>query len=162
MRQLIRVRRKAILAALLAAAFLLLAACWGGSPTWDLADNFSLEKNPSGPWTFGWQDRLGGKLNSYDLVWGTQQDSEVKGFFSPGWFGPVRAWCKTRADARQMAAALPRPGELPYPDHWVEANFAGEEVVRQAAGLPSYPDPFGYVGKNISAGPFGSWGYFWE
>ena len=130
--------------------------------TWDLCSDFSTEKNSGGSWTYGWKESAGGDFTAYDLLWGTQKECAIKGFFAPGWFGPVRAWCKTRADAERMVDALPPPGELYYPDHWVEANFQGEEVVRQAAGLPSYPNPTGFVAKNLSETAFGSWGYFWE
>ena len=129
---------------------------------WELAADFSLDKNPDGAWTFGWQEKPGGEVDPYDLLWGTQKDAPTKGFFAPGWFGPVRAWCATRADTNEMLTRLPPPGEFPYPDHWVEANFSGEEVKRQAAGLPSYPDPSGYVSKNTSPDGFSSWGYLWE
>src|SRR6266851_2238839 len=60
---------------------------------WDLATDFSVDKNPNGVWTFGWQQKRGGKINPYDLLWGTQKDAPIKGFWAPGWFGPVRAWC---------------------------------------------------------------------
>lgn len=141
---------------------LLLMSSWCAAQTWDLGNDFSLDKNSNGAWTFGWVAKPGDKLNNYDLLWGTQKGIEPKGFWSPGWFGPVRAWCKERSDASKMLSALPPPGTLPYPDHWVEANFQGEEAVAQAAGLPSYPDPFGFVSKNTSEGPFASWGYNWE
>ncbi len=126
-------------------SWLLLFSSASYAQHWDLATEFSLTNNPEGAWTVGWEDQLGGDFKSYDPLWGTQNESEIKGFFSPGWFGPVRAWCKRRTDERRMATALPPPGELPYPDHWVEANFSGAEVIRQAIGLPSYPDPYGYV-----------------
>lgn len=134
----------------------------GSAQVWELRPNFSLDKNPNGVWTFGWQKKPGDKLNPYDLVWGTQKDEPVKGFWAPGYFGPVRAWCQTRSDTNEMFTRLPPPGQLPYPDHWVEANFSGDEVKRQAMGLPSYPDPFGFVSVNTSPAGFGSWGYFWE
>lgn len=129
---------------------------------WNVERDFSADENPHRGWSFGWKDSPAKQFTTYDMLWGTQADSPVKGFFAPGWFGPVRAWCNTRADADKMVDALPPPGELYYPDHWVEANFQGDEVKRQAAGLPSYPDPTGFVAKNMSDAAFGSWGYFWE
>jgi alpha-galactosidase len=134
----------------------------GSAQVWELNSEFSMDKNPNGAWTFGWEERPGDRLNPYDLLWGTQKDERVKGFWGPGYFGPVRAWCYTRSDTNEMFTRLPPPGQLPYPDHWVEANFSGEAVRRQAIGLPSYPDPFGFVSFNISPAAFGSWGYLWE
>jgi alpha-galactosidase len=134
----------------------------GSAQVWELNSGFSMDKNPNGAWTFGWQEKPGGALNPYNLLWGTQKDEPIKGFWAPGYFGPVRAWCSTRADTNEMFTQLPPPGQLPYPDHWVEANFSGETVKRQAMGLPSYPDPSGFVSVNASAGAFGSWGYLWE
>ena len=147
-------------ALLLTAMFLFISV--GIAQVWELASDFSVDKNPNGVWTFGWQEEPGREVHPYDLLWGTQKDAPIKGFWAPGWFGPVRAWCAVRSDTDTMLTRLPPPGEFPYPDHWVEANFAGEEVKRQAAGLPSYPDPSGFVSQNTSPGGFGSWGYFWE
>ena len=129
---------------------------------WDLTADFSMETNPNGPWSFGWTDNLASELHPYDLLWGTQKDSDIKGFWGPGWFGPVRAWCMRRLDEDNMLKLLPPPGELPYPDHWVEAGYKGEQEKAQAAGLPSYPDKSGSVSKNISAGPCSMIDYYWE
>jgi alpha-galactosidase len=129
---------------------------------WELKADFSTEKNPNGPWTFGWQQKPGSRLNPYDLLWGTQGGVAIKGFWAPGWFGPIRAWCAKRNDTNEILAQLPPPGQYPYPDHWVEANFAGDMIRRQATGQPSYADPSGFVGLNTSPGAFGGWGYFWE
>ena len=130
--------------------------------SWDLTADFSTETNPNGPWTFGWTDELGGELNPYNLLWGTQKDTEIKGFWMPGWFGSVRAWTMRRLDESKMLELLPPPGELPYPDHWVEAGFDGVEAAAQAAGMLSYSDPFGYVSKNLSKGVSSLTGYYWE
>src|SRR6266852_7343408 len=76
---------------------------------WGLATDFSVDKNPNGVWTFAWQEKPGGKINPYDLLWGTQKDVPIKGFWAPGWFGPVRAWCATRSDTNEMFTRLPPP-----------------------------------------------------
>lgn len=141
---------------------LLLLADPASTQTWDLAEDFGVDENPNTVWTFGWTETLDGELHPYDLLWGTQRDSEIKGFWMPGWFGPVRAWTMRRLDESKMLALLPPPGELPYPDHWVEAGFTGAEAAAQAAGMPSYPDPFGFVSKNVSEEPSCLIEYYWE
>ncbi|MBI2843423.1 MAG: carboxypeptidase regulatory-like domain-containing protein, partial [Armatimonadetes bacterium] len=70
----------------LAAVIVLAMALPVGAQTWDLAKDFSVERNPSGVWTYGWMDKLGGSFKQYDLVWGAQEKV------------PVRAWCLVGPD----------------------------------------------------------------
>ena len=98
-------------ALLLTAMFLFISI--GKAQVWEMASDFSVDKNPNGVWTFGWQEEPGREVHPYDLLWGTQKDAPIKGFWAPGWFGPVRAWCAVRSDTDTMLTRLPPPGEFP-------------------------------------------------
>ena len=110
-----------IVIALMAAASFTPAA--SAAPIYNAATDFSLSANPAGPWSYGYEDQLGGPLHLYD--------------------GPTAGWRDAPGLDAWTSDALGVDPNISHNRTASELSFLGDTIHVPANGLTIHPGPSG-------------------
>jgi hypothetical protein len=127
------------------------SAIVASAQTYDAKADFSATRNPTGPWTHGWSEKLGGALTVYTMIfysnpsncWG---DASIEAAGAPFVGYNAHDYAANNISAHSMCIASGPGNEFSH-CRWT-APAAGNYSIRASFTAVSFGGPHGYVLKN--------------